>query len=153
MQKKETIKTDTAGTGMRFVAELSSEFVNKDNIDYGFEVVKTSKNNTSEFNTAGGFDIMQDLIDNNKDNIKSISCKNTSNNITGDTRYGDNDDTSTEYKYVTLAVNDIPDNQGIAVRFYVEIDGIRYYSGYTDSKGTNCRGCCASYVTLANAVK
>lgn len=153
VQKKETIKTDTAGTGMRFVAELSSEFVNKDNIDYGFEVVKTSKNNTSEFNTAGGFDIMQNLINENSGNIKSISCKNTSNNITGDTRYGDNDDTSTEYKYVTLAVNDIPDNQGIAVRFYVEIDGIRYYSGYTDSKGTSCRGCCASYVTLANAVK
>lgn len=153
VQKKETIKTDTAGTGMRFVAELSSEFVNKDNIDYGFEVVKTSKNNTSEFNTAGGFDIMQNLINENSGNIKSISCKNTSNNITGDTRYGDNDDMSTEYKYVTLAVNDIPDNQGIAVRFYVEIDGIRYYSGYTDSKGTSCRGCCASYVTLANAVK
>ena len=153
VQKKEAIKTDTAGTGLRFVAELSSEFVGKDNIDYGFEVVKTSKNSTAEFNTAGGFDKMQELLESHSDDIKSISCKDTSNNITGDTRYGDKDDTSTEYKYVTLAVNNIEANQGIAVRFYVAIDGIRYYSSYTNSGGDTFRGCCASYETLVNAVK
>ena len=65
---------------------------------------------------------------------------------------GDADDETTEYKYVTLAVNDIPDNQGIVVRFYVEIDGARYYSSYTDENGNSFRGCCASYETLENAV-
>ena len=134
---------------MRFVAELSSEYVNKDNIDYGFEIVKTSKNNTAEFNTAGGFGIMQNLIDNNSDNIKSISCKDTDNNIVAE--YGDRS-TDTTYKYVTLAVNNIEADQGIAVRFYVEIDGVRYYSSYTNSGGDTFRGCCASYETLENAV-
>lgn len=155
VQKKETIKTDTAGSGLRFVAELSSEFVGKDNIDYGFEVVKTSKNNTAGFAGAtptGGFDIMQNLINENSGNIKSISCKNTSNNITGDARYGDRS-ADTAYKYVTLAVNDIPDTQGVAVRFYVEIDGAKYYSAYTNSNGEAFRGCCASYETLENAVR
>ncbi|MEE3428997.1 MAG: leucine-rich repeat protein [Ruminococcus sp.] len=149
VQKKETIKTDTAGTGLRFVAELSSEYVNKENVDYGFEIVKTSKNNTAEFNTGGGFGIMQNLINTHSDNIKSISCKNTDNNIVSD--YG-NRSTDTTYKYVTLAINNIDADQGIAVRFYVEIDGVRYYSSYTNSTGDTFRGCCASCETLVNAV-
>ncbi len=147
VQKKELIKTDTEGTGLRFIAELSSRLLDAD--DYGFEVAKNSKNSTGAFNDAGGFDIMQTLIDRNDDNIKSISCKGTTNNITGDKSYGDNDSLSTSYKYVTLAITDIPDDQGIAVRFYVEIDGIRYYARYTDAGKNNYRGCCTSYGKLA----
>ena len=150
VQKKEAIKTDTAGTGMRFVAEISSEYFNNDDVDYGFEIVKTTKKSTSEFNAEGGFGIMQNLIDSNSSNIKTVSCKGTSNTIVGK-GYGD-DSADTTYKYVTLSVYDIPDTQGIAVRFYVEIDGVRYYSSYTNSTGDTFRGCCASCETLVNAV-
>lgn len=149
VQRKEAIATNTAGTGMRFVAEISSEYFYNDNVDYGFEVVKTSKKNTSEFAGADGFDIMQNLIDTNSSNIKTVSCKGTTNNVVGK-GYGD-DSANTAYKYVTLSIYDIPDDQGIAVRFYVEINGVRYYSGYTDSNNNSYRGCCTSYNTLLNA--
>ena len=149
VQKKEAIKTDTAGTGMRFVAEISSEYFNNDDVDYGFEVVKTTKQNTSAFAGADGFDKMQELIDSNSSNIKTVSCKGTTNTVVGK-GYGDNS-ADTTYKYVTLSVYDIPDAQGIAVRFYVEINGVRYYSGYTDSNNYSYRGCCTSYNTLVNA--
>ena len=134
---------------MRFVAEISSEYFNNDDVDYGFEIAKTTKKSTSEFNAEGGFGIMQNLIDSNSSNIKTVSCKGTSNTIVGK-GYGD-DSADTTYKYVTLSVYDIPDTQGIAVRFYVEINGVRFYSGYTDSNNNSYRGCCTSYNTLVNA--
>ena len=149
VQKKEAIATDTAGTGMRFVAEISSEYFSDDSVDYGFEVVKTSKQNTADFDDVNGFDIMQNLIDTNSDNIKTVSCKGTTNNVVGG-GYGDGS-ADTPYKYVTLSIYDIPDDQGIAVRFYVEISGVRYYSGYTDSNSSSYRGCCTSRTTLLNA--
>ena len=57
------------------------------------------------------------------------------------------------YKYVTLSVNNVEASQGIAVRFYVKINGTTYYSAYYNGAGDRFRGCCASYQTLVNAVK
>lgn len=146
VQKKEDIKTESDEKGLRFVAEMSSEYLDAD--DYGFEIAKTSKTNTADFNSVNGFGIMQNLIDTDSKNIKSVSCKDTTNTITGNTAYGDNDKSSTDYKYVSLAVKNISDTQGIAVRFFVEINGVKYYSSYTDVYGNNFRGCCASYTAL-----
>lgn len=145
VQRKELITTDTEGTGMRFVAELSSEYVDKDNVDYGFEVAKTQKETTEAFG-ENGFAKM-----NSGTNVVDVSCKGTTNNIAG-REYGNNDADSTTYKYVTLAITDIDDmqNVGVAVRFYVKIDGVKYYAGYTNSDG-DYRGCCTSYNNLLNA--
>lgn len=146
VQKKEEIKTDENNTkGLRFIAEMSSEYL-KTADDYGFEVAKTKWQNTDDFNSSDGFTKMQNLIDANNANISTVSCKNTTNTV-ANPKYGDNDADSTAYKYVTLAIKNIPDEQGVAVRFFVEIDGIRYYSSYTNSDGTFI-GCCASYSTL-----
>lgn len=141
VQKKDNVNSETGLTSMRFVAEISSEYLDAD--DYGFEIVKTSKDTTKAFSDANGFNIMQNLLDSGSKNIKTFTCKGTTNKVSGNPIYGDNDSTSTEYKYVTLAVNDIPDTQGIAVRFYVVKDGVKYYSTYTNSEDT-FRACCAS---------
>ena len=82
--------------------------------------------------------------------VKTISCKSTTNNIVSE-EYGNRDKTSTDYKYVTLSIYDIPDDYGVAVRFYVVIDGIKYYAKYTNSAGTDFRGCCASYGAISAA--
>ena len=146
VQKKGDIKTDSENTkGLRFIAEMSSEYLETAD-DYGFEVVKTKKQNTKDFSDSDGFTKMQTLIDSGSSNIRTISCKGTTNTV-ADPEYGDNDADSTQYKYVTLAIRNTPESQGIAVRFYVEIDGIKYYSSYTNGNGTY-NGCCTSYNTL-----
>ena len=146
VQKKEDIKTDSENTaGLRFIAEMSSEYLDLAD-DYGFEIVKTKKQTTKDFGNSDGFATMQNLIDTDSKNISAISCKGTTNTITK-AEYGSSDADSTIYKYVTLAVKNVPDTQGLAVRFYVTIDGVRYYAEYNNEDGA-FRGCCASYNTL-----
>ncbi len=145
VQKKEALQTASGGTGLRFIAEMSSGYLESAD-DYGFEIVKTKKQNTKDFNDSDGFTKMQTLLDSGSKNIKTVSCKGTTNTV-ANPEYGDKNAESTTYKYVTMAVKNIPDEQGIAVRFYVELDGIRYYSRYTNADGTFI-GCCSSYNTL-----
>lgn len=145
VQKKEDIQTSSDGQGLRFIGEISSEYLSLAS-DYGFEIVKTKKQNTKDFNDSDGFAKMQTLIDSGSGNIKTVSCYGTTNSV-ANPEYGDDDLSSTPYKYVTMAINNVPDDQGIAVRFYVTIDGTRYYSSYTNADGT-FKVCCTSYNTL-----
>lgn len=111
--------------------------------------MKNNKGTTQSFSAVGGFEKMEEYkTDISK--VMTVSCKNTSNTIVSE-KYGNRDSSSTIYKYVTMAVNNIPDAQGIAVRFYVVKNGVTYYAGYTNSEGNRYRGCCASYQTLADS--
>ena len=139
-------KSSEDSNDLRFVAEISSDYFSNPNVDYGFEIVKTSKTNTAEFESAGGFDIMQNLIDTHSANIVKASYKGTTNNIVSG-GYGDNS-VNTRYKYVTMSIKNIEANQGAAVRFYVTIGGTTYYAGYQNSAGNDFRGCCASYENI-----
>ena len=147
VQKKEAIMTDVAGIGIRFIAEAETATLD-DAREYGFEICKTTKTNTPEFAAADGFNKMAQYKDDPTKVVK-VNCKGTSNTVVGG-GYGDATDNSTAYKYVTLAVNDIPADQGVAVRFYVtDSNGITHYAKYVRAGDVNMYdGCCTSYANL-----
>ncbi len=145
VQKKEAIMTDVAGIGIRFIAEAEKATL-ADAQEYGFEICKTSKTNTPDFAAADGFAAMADPA--NSAQIVKVNCKGTSNTVVGG-GYGD-PSADTAYKYVTLAVNDIPSDQGVAVRFYVkDSSGVTHYAKYVRAGDVNMYdGCCTSYANL-----
>ena len=137
-------KTDAGTNNMRFVAVINQGLVAQisaqdgDITDYGFVIAKCSETSTS----SASDDI--ETVTKGAVNTTCCSCAGTSNNICGD--YGIYDDTTTKYKYVTLAVNDVPDNQGFVVRFYVETSsGKTYYANYNSVY----TGCATSYSNFA----
>ncbi len=148
---------EKTGTGncLRFVAEIATDLLADNTLtDYGFEICKASTTSTSEFSTEGGFTAMDSALsalsgsDHNSSIVKA-SCINTTNNIV--TGYGNNpDEAATDYKYVTLSINNVSASQGIAVRFYAVIDGNRWYANYTPQNSDSpFRGMCTNYNTVA----
>ena len=131
------------GSDIRFVAALSTDMIQRAD-DYGFVLAKVGTDKTTA-NT---------VFDNLKmgdDRAKTISAKNTYNNICGDERYGDPTDISTDYKYITCAVNGLDDSSKVAARFYVVIDGKTYYAKYAkDNYAGNFRGITAGLSDLTN---
>lgn len=111
------------GSDMRFVAVLDTEILQGAD-DYGFVLAKVgSGKNTTNTN----FDNLKAHFGNGE---KTVSAKDTYNNICGNEKYGDPTDDSTSYKYVTCAVNGVDDSSKIVARFYVVKDGKTYYAKY-----------------------
>ena len=136
------IKNDHDTKDIRFVSVLNEGIVSEatkshDVDDYGFVVAKCSKPSTA---SAGEDNIKTITVDN--PSALAVSCKMTSNKICGD--YGVYN-FNTKYKYITLAINDVPDDQGFVVRSYIKMKSGRvYYANYGDS----FTGCAMSYGQL-----
>ncbi len=128
------LKSDNTNS-VRFFSVISSEVLEKSS-DYGYVVCDTDKD-TNESKES-----IDELTLENGD---KYSCFKTANKITG--AYG-NPDVKTDYKYVTLAINNIEDDKTIAARFYAVIDGIVCYAEYNDSAGTVSGGCAAKISAL-----
>lgn len=112
---------------IRFVSVISSELLAKSS-DCGYVVNKTDKPTQQAKKNADNLTI---------ENGHVYSCLNTHNTMTGS--YGD-PKSGTNYKYVTVAINDITDDLAVAGRFYAVIDGVAYYAKYTDSAGNTYNG-------------
>ena len=132
---------------MRFIAVLDTDLIQtmQDADDYGFVLAKA--NNTNKTYA----EINYDAIKAGDDRVKTISAKGTSNNVcgTGDySAYGDPTNTTTDYKYITCAVNNVTDDDKVIARFYYKKDGKTYYAKYA---GHNYQytGCMAAWSDLA----
>lgn len=110
----------------RFISVALSEVLSKAD-DYGYE-----------FNVVEKTQYTSDIRENTKNYIKGnstvISCKDTENSIAFG-KYGNKDFSITQqgftrYKYITAAVNNIPNNKYVVARFYVKTDGEKVYADY-----------------------
>ncbi|MCR5653954.1 MAG: leucine-rich repeat domain-containing protein [Ruminococcus sp.] len=135
---------------MRFVAVVNEGIVssaaekNGDVVDYGFVAAKTQKT-TTESATENYIS----KVELDAENTFSRSCLSTENTFCGD--YGRNSVT-TKYKYVTMAIEDVPADLGVVVRFYVVFrSGKVYYADYTTNNNTYS-GCVTSYNGLSGSI-
>ncbi len=140
----ETTSSQEGAKNMRFIAVLDTDLV-QDADDYGFVLAKA--NNTNKTYA----EINYDAIKAGDDRVKTISAKGTYNNVcgTGDySAYGDPTDDTTDYKYITCAVNNVTDDDKVIARFYYKKDGNTYYAKYA---GHNYQytGCMAAWSDLA----
>ncbi len=126
-----------SGNDIRFVAVLDTKIL-QDAEDYGFVLAKANrKTKYSDVN----FDNLKAHWGNGE---KTISALNTYNTVCGTTedaqKYGDPTDDTTDYKYITCAVNGMSDDDMVVARFYVVIGGKTYYAKYAghDYKYTGC---------------
>ncbi len=127
------LKSDKTKRDVRFITVVNSDILASDEVkDYGYIFTATSKTQTEA-----------------RDNIHKLtlanashkySCLDTYNTFTEE--YGNTDFGSTDYKYVTAAINDIPEGFTIGSRFYVELkDGTVLYATY--NPGNNSYDGCA----------
>ncbi|MBR2279359.1 MAG: hypothetical protein IJ903_00310 [Ruminococcus sp.] len=127
VQKKSVAGEDTSSQegakNIRFVAVLDTDLI-QDADDYGFVLAKVGTNKTTQ-NT--NFNNLKAYWGNGE---KTVSAMDTYNNVCGNEAYGDPNNTSTSYKYVTCAVNNVDDNSKIVARFFYKKDGKTYYAKY-----------------------
>lgn len=146
VQKKSVAGEDTSsqevegGKNIRFVAVLDKEILDAAD-DYGFVLAKVGSTRTYNDTNIEG------LKANWGNGEKTISAKGTSNNVCGNEAYGDPEDTSTSYKYVTCAVNGVDDSSKVVARFYVTIGGTTYYAKYA-GQNYQYTGCMAAWSDL-----
>lgn len=122
-QKKLTALSDESekSDSLRFMTVLSSEILTRlySDSDYDFGYV---------FAAVQG--------DNQPVNINKLtlekgnkySCKDTENTLTGS--FGDKNFSSTDYKYITAGVDEIPTGYTLAVRFYITYKGETHFINY-----------------------
>lgn len=118
-------KKADGSSSIRFVAVASCDILSdSDVIDYGF--ILTTSDDTTE-NAKLNTDTLT------VDNGHKFSCKGTVNSISEG--YGNIDWTTTKYKYVTFAVNNITSDKAIVARFYAQTaDGYTYGKYYNQYK-------------------
>ena len=102
---------------LRFMTVLSSKVLKKlysdSNYDYGYVFAAVPEGSNVNINKVTA------------DIAGKHSCKNTENTLSGS--YGDMNFNSTEYKYITASIDDVPDNVRLAVRFYITYKGETQY--------------------------
>ena len=142
IQAKATDNKAMEGTrSARIIAAVDKEIIDKAT-DYGFELIGQNGNTKADLQSSIG--TLQD------EKIVKMSCKGTSNKLSGD--YG-TPGTGKEYTYVTVAVDNVPEDATIGARFYyTNPDGSKtYYATYTSGSGATYDGCvfyCADDVTV-----
>ncbi len=111
---------------IRFVAVLDTELIQnmQGADDYGFVLAKVGSN--KDYTNTN----IENLKANWGNGEKTISAKGTYNNVCGNTKYGDPTDDSTDYKYVTCAVNNMNASDKVLARFYYTKNGTTYYAKY-----------------------
>ncbi len=138
-------KTENNTTDMRFVAVINEGIIKSvgagDIVDYGFVLAKAPYTSTAQ--ATEGY-ISKITLDDPK--TAKLSCVNTDNKYCG--TYGIRS-ANTKYKYITMTVKKVLENQGFAVRFYIQTtSGKVYYANYN----TEYTGCVTSYAGLSTAV-
>ena len=143
----ETTSSQEGAKNMRFIAVLDTQLIQdmQGADDYGFVLAKA--NNTNKTYA----DINYDAVKAGDDRVKTISAKGTSNNVCGIgdySAYGDPTNTTTDYKYITCAVNNVTDDDKVIARFYYKKGDKTYYAKYA---GHNYQytGCMAAWSDLA----
>ena len=140
VQKK--ISEHDGGSSLRYVTVVNTDIL-KDADEYGYIIAQTSKSK-SDINTEMIAGIKYDNT-----GIYKKDIKGSSNTISGD--YGKYN-SDTHYKYVTLGIDDIlEDNKTLVVRFYVKKGNKISYAKYFNTKGEELDGCAASYNDVINA--
>ncbi len=123
------LKTDISKRDVRFITVVNSQILSSDDVeDYGYIFSLTSKDCATAKQRVGNLTV---------ENANHIySCAGTSNTFC-EGGYGSADFGSTDYKYVTAAVNDIPEDGGtICARFFITLkSGETIYAGYTEFDG------------------
>lgn len=114
---------------LRFITAVNEGIIKGNNVaDYGYVVARISNKQPAEVYNTRIFNILNYGGGNGE---KNLSCKGTMNSVVKEPAYGDARTESTTYKYVTLAVNNIPDGNSVAARFYVKTkDGRVHYGSY-----------------------
>ena len=114
---------------LRFITVVNEGLVRGNNIaDYGYVVARVSDKQPSEVYGTNIFNLLHFQGGRGE---KNLSCKGTMNSVVREPAYGDAGTESSTYKYVTLAVNNIPDGNSVAARFYVKTkDGRTHYGNY-----------------------
>lgn len=112
------------GKDVRFIAVLDTNIL-RDATDYGFVLAKVDKDTNRKYSNTN----FENLKANFGNGEKTISARDTFNNVCGDPAYGD-PRLDTAYKYITCAVNGVADNEYVVARFYVTIGGKTYYGKY-----------------------
>ena len=137
------LKEDHSKHDIRFITVVNSDILASGEVkDYGYIFTATSKSQTE------ARDNIDKLTLENASHI--YSCKDTYNTFTE--KYGTTDFTSTPYKYVTAAINDIPEGYTIGSRFYVELtNGDVLYATYNPGE-TTYNGCAVNFDELVNAL-
>lgn len=126
-QTKQLVDEQIKDNSLRFVTEMSCDMLNKLNndaqADYGFVFAALNKNSTSPYNklTVG------------HSAARKYSCKGTTNSVS--LGYGDLNFDSTDYKYITAGVNDVPTDAKMAARFYITFNSENYYVNYANRDG------------------
>ena len=148
-------KPEMAGTkSIRFVSVVNTNIL-RDAEEYGYILAKVNRDNIDTYKTIRG-KINQITYEKaygeNSGSLFVKNVKETDNRISGN--YGKyNEDTP--YKYVTLGLNDIPEEKVFIVRFFVKkkIDDSRYtvqYADYYDSEKTKHAGCSADWAAVTD---
>ncbi|MGN1130027.1 MAG: hypothetical protein ACI4Q8_01655, partial [Ruminococcus sp.] len=120
---------------IRFVSVIDADLIAAAD-DYGYIIGTTTKDKLTAMQNAGNITL---------DNVPhlAVSCKETSNQLSGD--YGLYD-TDTNYKYVTAAIENITDpSLTILARVYVKCGDKTYYGDYITASATYA-GCATSLV-------
>lgn len=119
----------TSENSIRFITTVNEGIVKGANVeDYGYVAAKIPNKQPSEIYASNVFNALKY---NGANGEKTLSCKNTKNNVVQNSGYGDPSNSDTTYKYVTLAVNNIDDGASVIARFYVKTkDGKTYYGDY-----------------------
>ena len=129
-------KKSDGSRDIRFVAAIDSK-VAKDTDEYGFIAAKGDTLAEAKGKLSG-------VTYSTAKNI--YNCKGTSNKLSGDYGvYG----TETDYKYVTLAIDNIGES-AVAVKFYVKKGSKLYYADYYTKNGEWFELCAANWAVLNN---
>ncbi len=136
----------TSENSIRFITTVNEGIVKGANVeDYGYVAAKIPNKQPGEIYTSNVFNALKY---NGGNGEKTLSCKNTKNNVVQNTGYGDPSSRDTTYKYVTLAVNNIDEGASVIARFYVKTkDGKTYYGDYIKG-GETLPGIAASMEAL-----
>lgn len=114
---------------IRFITSVNEGIVKGSNVeDYGYAVAMIPDVQPSAVYSSNAFNALKYYGGNGE---KTLSCKNTKNNVVPNSGYGDPTDHTTTYKYITLAVNNIDEGACVIARFYIKTkDGKIYYGDY-----------------------
>lgn len=125
---------------MRFVTVVNTSVL-RDADEYGYLVATTSSSKRDEAVSQIG------TLEYGKAKVANVVC-GKDNKISGNYGLLDED---TPYKYITMSINDVPDEAALMVRFYVKKGDRVFYPKYTNKAEEVLDGCVASWEAMQNA--
>lgn len=134
---------------LRYVSVVNTSIL-KDADEYGYIIAKVTRTSDNQYKDLRPY-INQ--VKYNSQNIYKSNLKGTSNEVSGNYGIFNAD---TPYKYITLGINDVPDDKVLTVRFYVKKgDRIQYADYYTDLsnkiEANRFDGCSADWNAVVQA--